>query len=305
VKDLPAAGSEFARARDAIRAVIARDSADPTLEALALPRLYEHGAAVEHALVLFHGFTNCPQQCDELARHFHALGCNVYVPRIPGHGRKDRLTRELADLTTAELQEAARTAYRLAAGLGRTLSASGISLGASMVLWLAQTEPVDLAIPVAPFLMPIGIPRRLGTLLMRLLDALPDRYSWWDPRVKERCRPPYAYPGFPTHALAECAFLGRALFREARRQPPLARRCVLVTNHGESAVNNAVARELLAAWQRGQGTCRELVLYGLGKPRHDIFDPSTFPAARAKVYPELEALVLSGVAPGDGGPLSA
>jgi alpha-beta hydrolase superfamily lysophospholipase len=285
---------QFLQARDAIRAVIARDAADPALEAAALPRLYEHGAAVEHALVLFHGFTNCPQQCDELARHFHALGCNVYVPRIPGHGLKDRLTRELAGVTTAELQEAARAAYRLAAGLGRTVSASGISLGASMVLWLAQTEPLALAMPVAPFLMPIGIPRGLGTLLLQLLDALPDMYWWWDPRVKEQCRPLYAYPGFPTHALAECAFLGRALFRAARRTAPLAQRCVLVTNHGESAVNNGVARKLLAAWQRGQGTFRELVLYGLGEPRHDIFDPSTFPDARAKVYPELEALVLRG-----------
>ncbi len=283
------------RARDAIRAIIARDAADPTLEAVALPRLYEHGAAVEHALVLFHGFTNCPQQCDELARHFYALGCNVYVPRIPGHGRKDRLTRELASMTTAELQEAARTAYRLTAGLGRTVSGSGISLGASMVLWIAQTEPIDLALPVAPFLMPLGIPRFFGTLLMRALDLLPDQYWWWDPRVKENQRPLYAYPGFPTHALAECAFLCDALFRAGRRDAPRARRCVLVTNHGESAVNNGTARKLLGLWGRVRSTCNELVLYGLGEPRHDVFDPSTYPDARTKVYPELEALVLDGV----------
>jgi alpha-beta hydrolase superfamily lysophospholipase len=298
-----AASAAFVQARDAIRAVIAHDAADPTLEAVALPRLYEHGEPVEHALVLFHGFTNCPQQCDELARHFHALGCNVYVPRIPGHGRKDRLTRELARMTTADVQAAARAAYRLTAGLGRRVSGSGISLGASLVLWLAQTEPIDVAIPVAPFLMPLGIPRVLGTLVMRLLDVLPDMYWWWDPRVKEQCRPRYAYPGFPTHALAECAFLCRALFEAGRRSAPLARRCVLVTNHGESAVNNGVARSLLALWQRGAGTCRELVLYGLGPPRHDIFDPSTYPDARTKVYPELEALVFDGSRAG--GPVKA
>jgi hypothetical protein len=289
----------FARARDAIRAIIARDAADPTLETVAVPRLYEHGQAVEHALVLFHGFTNCPQQCDELARRFYTLGCNVYVPRIPGHGRKDRLTRELAGMTTTELQDAARDAYLLTAGLGRTVGASGISLGASLVLWLAQTEPLDLALPVAPFLMPIGIPRRAGTLVMRVLDLLPDMYWWWDPRVKEQSQPPYAYPGFPTHALAECAFLCDALFRAGRRTAPRARRCVLVSNHGESAVNNGVARNLLALWGRTHSVCREVVLYGLGEPRHDIFDPSTYADARTKVYPELEALVLDDVAEGE------
>jgi dienelactone hydrolase len=199
-------------------------------------------------------------------------------------------------MTMAELQEAARNAYVLTSGLGRKVGVSGISLGGSLVLWLAQTEPVDVAVPVAPFLMPIGIPRRLGTLAMRVLDALPSRYVWWDPRVKERCRPAYAYPGFPTHALAECAFLTEALFRAARHAVPPARRCVLLTNHGESAVNNWVARDLMALWGRRRSGYSELMLYGLGPPRHDIIDPSTFPDARTKVYPELENLFFEGAA---------
>jgi hypothetical protein len=147
--------------------------------------------------------------------------------------------------------------------------------------------------------MPIGFSRRLGTLVMQLLDLLPDMYWWWDPRAKERSRPAYAYPGFPTHALAECAFLCKALFRAGKVAAPLARRCVLVSNHGESAIDNGVARELLALWGRTHSVCRELVLYGLGKPRHDIFDPSTYADARTKVYPELEVLVLERVPEGE------
>lgn len=279
--------------RERILAEIARDAADPALDRRALPRFYEHGAVVENAVVLFHGFTNCPQQFDELARRFHAAGCNVYVPRIPGHGRKDRLTLELAQLTIEELQGSANDAYELARGLGTRVSVVGISLGGSMAAWLAQTAPVDLAVPVAPFLMPIVLPESIGLPVMRLVDALPDLYVFWDPRVKEKCLPDYAYPGFPTHGLAQCIFLGDAVIERAAKAKPLARRCTLVTNANESAVNNGVARSLLAAWRRGGADYAELVLRELGPPRHDVVDPTTFPQARTLVYPKLEDLVLS------------
>ncbi len=242
--------------------------------------------------MLFHGFTSCPQQFDELARRFHAAGCNAYVPRIPRHGLRDRLTRNLAQLTVAELQASANEAYELACGLGARVSVLGISLGGSMAAWLAQTAPLDLAIPVAPFLMPILLPEAIGLPVMRLFDALPDLYVFWDPRVREKCLPDYAYPGFPTHALTQCIFLGDAVIERAAKAKPLARRCTLVTNANESAVNNGVARSLMGTWRRGGGDYSELVLEGLGPPRHDIIDPTTFPQARALVYPKLEALVL-------------
>lgn len=277
---------------EGIRALIARDAADPALAPAGLPRLYEHGAPAEYAVILFHGFTNCPQQFDELARRFHARGCNVYVPRIPRHGCKDRLTRDLANLTVAELQASANEAFGLARGLGARVSALGISLGGSMALWLAQTQPVDPAIPISPFLMPIAIPEAIGMLAMRLLDLWPDMYWWWDPRVKEKCLPDYAYPGFPTHSLAECIFLGNSVMLRAEKERPLARRCTLVTNANESAVNNGVARSLFARWDRQGAGYAEQVLGGLGPPRHDIIDPTTFPQARTLVYPKLEALVL-------------
>ena len=60
--------------------------------------------------------------------------------------------------------------------------------------------PIDLAVAVSPFLMPIGIPRGVGTAAMHALYTIPSMYWWWDPRVKQNCLPIYAYPGFPTHA---------------------------------------------------------------------------------------------------------
>jgi carboxylesterase len=282
----------FTQACERIRESIARDAADPAIAQTALPRLYEHGSAVERAVILIHGFTTCPQQFEELAHRFYDRGCNVYVPRIPRHGYKDRLTRDLANLTVPELQAASQEAYEFARGLGTRVDVVGLSLGGSMALWLAQTRPLDSVISIAPFLMPIAIPGALGMPLMRLLDYLPSMYWWWDPRVKEKCKPDYAYPGLPTHGLAECVFFGNAVVEEGAKEQPLARRCTLVTHDEESAVNNGVARRLFARWHSGSAGYGELVLKGLGPPRHDIIDPTTFPAARTLVYPKIERLVL-------------
>jgi pimeloyl-ACP methyl ester carboxylesterase len=277
----------------AIRAVIAQDAADTSLERDAWPRLYDHGAAVENAVILFHGFTNCPQQFDLLAQRFHARGCNVYVPRIPRHGLKDRLTTTLADLSITELARCTLDAFTYAQGLGRRVSSVGLSLGGSMSLWLAQAMPIDLAVSVSPFLMPIGIPRGVGTVAMHALYTVPSMYWWWDPRVKQNCLPVYAYPGFPTHGLAEVTFFGDKIFAYANSKP-LGKACILVTNANESAVNNGVSRDLFAQWKAGGANYSEVVLSGLGPPRHDIIDPTTFPQGERLVYPRLEAMVLEG-----------
>jgi pimeloyl-ACP methyl ester carboxylesterase len=281
----------YGKALGAIRWIIARDAADPTLAAAALPRLYEHGKRVRDAVLLFHGFTNCPQQFDELARRFYHRGCNVFVPRIPRHGLKDRLTNALADLTGHELAVSMLQAYHLTSGLGERISVIGLSLGGSMALWLAQAMPIDLAVPIAPFLSPIGLPRSAALVCMDVLYALPSAYRWWDPRLKAASLPTYAYPGYPTHAVCEVMFFGDGIFRYANHKP-LGRSCVLVTNEHESAVNNSVPRDLLSRWKGDGANVSEVILTNLGKARHDIIDPTTFPEGRTLVYPRLEKIVL-------------
>jgi alpha-beta hydrolase superfamily lysophospholipase len=290
--NLAATPMRFGDAVRTIREAIARDRADPAIRPEGLPRLYEHGAPVRHAVLLYHGFTNCPQQFDELARAYHARGCNVYVPRIPRHGLADRLTRDLANLTIAELVAFAGETFELARGLGATTSAVGLSLGGTLVLWLAQTQPLDLAVPIAPFLMPIPNVQFIGHPAIRLLHDLPNMYFWWDVRIKQNCKPDYAYPGYSTHALAELVFFGDEIARDARRAKPSARDCVLVLNEHDNAVDNRVTRALMAVWARQGARYRELVLTGLGGPRHDVIDPTTFPQGRTLVYPTLERIVL-------------
>jgi alpha-beta hydrolase superfamily lysophospholipase len=288
---MPEAPGTYDEAVRAVHALIARDAADAAILPAALPRLYVHDKPVEHAVVLFHGFTNCPQQFDELARRFHARGCNVYVPRIPYHGLKDRLTRDLANLTVDEIAAFATSAFELTRPLGETVSALGLSLGGTMVQWLAQTQPVDLAVPIAPFLIPYPLPPFIGQPVMRLLATLPSMYFWWDFHIKEKCLPHYAYPGYPTHALANLVFFGNVIFAEAARAKPNARRCVLVLSDHDNGIDNGSARRMNALWNANGAAYTELLLTGLG-PRHDIIDPTTYPHGRTAVYPKLEALVL-------------
>jgi hypothetical protein len=205
---------------------------------------------------------------------------------------KDRLTHDLHNVSVSELQQSATDSYSLTRGLGTSVAAIGLSLGGSMALWLAQTQPIDLAVPIAPFLMPYPIPPFIGDPAMLYLHTIPDMYWWWDFHIKQNTRPIYAYPGYPTHALAELIFLGNAIYGEARTKKPRARRCVFVTNPNDNAVDNRVSRRLLALWNRHGAGYRELILNGLGPPRHDIIDPTTYPQGRTLVYPKLESLVL-------------
>lgn len=259
---------------------------------MALPRLYEHGAPTARATILLHGLTNCPQQFDELARLLHERGENVYVPRLPHHGHRDRLTPAVGRLTVGEIDAAAGEADRLGAALGAEVNVLGISLGATIALWLAQRAPVARAIAVAPFLMLPWLPRPAGMLVVHALDALPNRFLWWDPRIKEAMRPPYAYPGFWTHALAQSVLAGAPLFRHARRTRPRAASATIVTNAQDPAVGNGAARELARAWGRHGEAYRLETWDDLGKV-HDVIDPSTYARARELVYPRLIARLTS------------
>ncbi|MBV8490325.1 MAG: alpha/beta fold hydrolase [Candidatus Eremiobacteraeota bacterium] len=282
----------YAAASAAAQALIGADAADAAIEPQAIPLLLTHGRRTPQSVVLFHGFTNCPKQFAEFAQRLFARGINVFVPRLPKHGYRDRLTRALADLTVAELQACAQNAATIGAGLGDRVTALGLSLGGTMVCWLAQTQPIDLAIPLAPFLAPSGYSESAAVNVARLLSALPSMYWWWDPRIRDKSLPLYAYPGYPTHALAEVIFLGDATFALAKNGPPRAKRCDVVLNTTDPAINDDAVRALLALWRaHGGSTYRDIEWTDILPVRHDVIDPTTFPQARTLIYPRLEALI--------------
>jgi esterase/lipase len=280
----------FSAALAAIEAAGAADRGDPTLDPRCLTFVLHHGRKTDRAIVLFHGFTNCPRQFVELAQLFFNRGFNVYVPRLPRHGLLDKLTPSLAGLRADELTACAAQSAQLADGLGIRVCVLGLSVGATIAAWLAQTQALDRVVAIAPFLSVARVPAMFEPVFAGALARLPNFELWWDPRVKERIGPAHAYPRFATHALAQCLKLGENVRRTAREVGPRAGLSILVLNAKDPAIDNATARELWSVWRKHGGTTDEFTFQNLDV-RHDIIEPETYADAATLVYPVLLQLV--------------
>jgi pimeloyl-ACP methyl ester carboxylesterase len=280
----------FADALCGINDIIARDASDPAIDPRCLPRIAHHGDRTKNAIVLFHGFTNCPIQFSELGDRFFERGYTVYIPRLPHHGLADKMTRALEALTLAELEAAALQAVTLATGLGARVATLGISMGGTMAAWTGETQPIDTAVAIAPFFGIKLLPVPFEDAFSATLAALPNADMWWDPIHKEQLPPPHGYPRFPTHALAQCLKMGEEIAARAKKTAPLGRRNILVLNDHEPAVSNDAARDVWSSWRAYDTDIEEIVLRDLDV-RHDIIEPTTYPQARTLVYPTLVAAV--------------
>ena len=81
-------------------------------------QLMTHDKKVDCAIILVHGYTNCPQQFNELGQRFYALGYNVLIAPLPHHGLADRMTETHAQLKAEELTVYADETVDIAKGLG-------------------------------------------------------------------------------------------------------------------------------------------------------------------------------------------
>ncbi|MEA2719748.1 MAG: hypothetical protein QOJ39_1612 [Candidatus Eremiobacteraeota bacterium] len=270
----PDARDALARYDDALRrcdALLLRD--DETIHARGGTMFFGHGRPTQRAVLLLHGLTASPMQCDALARSLHASGDTVLVPRLPGHGARDRLTTQLRELRAQHLIAAAEEALAIARGLGTSVIVAGFSLGGLLTAWLAQHHHVDHAVAIAPFLGVSCVPWRATAAFAGALRALPNMFLWWDPVRRERLMPDHGYPRYPTHAIAEALAIATTLAGLARMTAPATRRITIVTNASETAVNNAAAHDLARAWSaHGAGAVQLRSISGL-PPSHDIIEP--------------------------------
>ncbi|MCP3683333.1 MAG: hypothetical protein GY861_11650, partial [bacterium] len=192
--------------------------------------LMTHGRKTKRVVVMYHGFTNCPRQYEMLAKKFFDQGYNVYVPRIPHHGIGDRYTKEIGKLTIKDLIKVCDTSIDVAHGLGENVTVLGLSMGGVMASWNAQfRDDVDNAFILVPsfgwYFLP-GIVR----MLINLSFLLPNSFLWWDPIKKDNRDCPYSmYHYFSTHGMGHIWRMGLSVLRDSRKQPPLAKRIVVMT----------------------------------------------------------------------------
>ena len=276
----PAAG--YAEAMERLGALRAADGASRVpLNAVSHTRFLTPtgGAPTRRVLVYFHGLSNSPQSFVALAERFVAQGDAVLIPRLPRHGYADRLTPALAGLTAGALVDAAAEAVDLAAGLADEVLVAGISLGGVLAAWAAQYRPVARAVAIAPAIGLPLVPGALNRVLIEVALALPNRFLWWDPRYKAALPgPPYAYPGYASHALARVQRLGFDIVAAAGQAHPAAVETWAVTNGADLAVNNGDVDALVRNWRRPRAGRRPARVGAFRFPRrlrlgHDVIDP--------------------------------
>jgi alpha-beta hydrolase superfamily lysophospholipase len=259
--------------------------------------LLSHGARSGRVIVLLHGLTNCPAQFDSLGRLLFAGGANVLIPRLPHHGLADHMTGELARMDARELTATVERALDAAGGLGDTVIVAGLSVGGVMAAWAAQERPdVDRAVLIAPMLGVAAAPARLTPAVTRLMNILPNRFVWWDDKVRERLPGPrHVYPRFATRAVGATLLLSARVQADARHSAPACRSIAVVQVGGDGAVDNAVTADLVGRWSRLAGI--EIAVHEFPSAlhlSHDVVDPEQVGGRPPVTYPVL----LRAIAPG-------
>lgn len=271
----------------------------PNVNPVCHTRVYTHGHRTEHAAVLLHGFTNCPQQFDALGKSFYELGWNVLIPRYPRHGYSDRLTRAIAGLRADHLTAVANRSVDAGLGLGERLSVAGLSLGGILAGYVAQTrDGIERAVLIAPMFGLRPIPGPVLSAMARLAYVLPNFYIWWNSEQKATLGPHHGYPRFATHAYAALFETGTSVRRAARRTAPKAKRIVVITNAGEPRLDNRFTYELVDAWRARGADITTFEFPAAEALPHDLIDPANPNQNTALVYPVVTKAIVGETYPG-------
>jgi carboxylesterase len=247
-----------------------------------------HDQKVEHAIILVHGYTNCPRQFIELGKQYHDLGYNVLSAPLPYHGLADRMTEAHASLKAEDLAVYADEMVDIAQGLGDRVVMLGISAGGVTTAWAAQNRAdIDLAVIISPAFGFKQIPTALTAAVMNAFTILPDEFVWWDPILGAEAPPDHAYPRYSKHALVQTLRLGFALQQAAGRGQPAAKQIVVVLNPTDESVNNELTKTIITTWQAENASLTTYEFDAGLELVHDLIDPTQTKQKIEIVYPIL------------------
>jgi len=251
-----------------------------------------HNKKVDRAIILVHGYTNCPQQFHELGQCFHALGYNVLIAPFPYHGLSDRMTNAQAQFSAEKLVCYTDEVVDIGQGLGKKVDIAGISAGGVIAAYAAQCRSdVNLAVMMAPAFGYKQIPAPLTFWVTNLLLILPNSFQWWDRTNRDRTWIDHAYPRFSTHALAQTFRLGHRVLKDARRQAPASSRILMITNANDSAINQDLIMNLQRDWLKHGADLAAYEFPANLKLEHDFIEPENPKTPVQVVYPKLIELM--------------
>ena len=247
-----------------------------------------HRAKTARAIILVHGYTNCPQQFHDLGQKFFDLGYNVLIAPLPHHGLADRMTEALSSLTAEEMIAYADETVDIAQGLGDKVTMMGLSAGGVTTAWAAQNRSdIDLAVVISPAFGFKQIPMPLTAAVMNVYGVLPDAFVWWDTVKQANLQPDYAYPRYSRHGLVQTLRLGFATQASIQSKPPAAKKLVIVFNANDTSVNNELTAQIVKNWQAQGANLSTYEFPASLKLGHDLIDPHDDNQNIAVVYPKL------------------
>jgi carboxylesterase len=249
-----------------------------------------HGKKTDRVIVLYHGITNCPKQFHKLGDMFYKKGYNVFIPRMPRNGMKDRMTTELVKLTTEELRQYADKSVDIATGMGNEVYVMGLSASGVVAAWIAQHRPDVKRVMLigAAFGVTSSFPQ-LHMILMHILLALPNIAT--QGIMPFTGAPDHTYLGHSTRALATVMKLGTSVFISAWQKKPAAESIIVVMNDNDIAVDDRVTRDLIRVWKRKKKKVETYTFPKNMKVAHDMIDPSQQFEKTSLVYPKLIELL--------------
>lgn len=284
----PTATYEEALARFA--EVQARERAEGDILPECESKLLTTGERASRVIVLFHGYTNCPEQFRVLARQLVDAGYNVYIPRAPDQGEADREHSTLEHLTAEKLIGYANESLDIGTGLGDEVTVLGLSGGGGVAAYLAQyRDEVDLAVPIAPFLSLPWAPEWLTPAIVNLADVLPPiGLGVSASAASSGTYAPYASFDNNTKSAGAYMKLGQVTLADAARNAHRAGRTISVVNEADDVVSNPLIESLQARWSRLglDGSQEHRFPAALGLP-HDLIGPDRVDQRIDEVYPVL------------------
>lgn len=281
----------YASARERLEWFTRRDEAAHVGE-LGRTLLFDHGRRTEHATLLLHGLSASPRQFVAIAQALHERGHNVFVPRLPKHGHRNRLSEALATMNAGQLEACANDSLAIAQALGERVTVAGFSLGGLLAAYLGERNAVHRSVAISPFLGVSWLPNVFRLPLARWVLSRRNHFFWWDPVSRERQMPEHGYPRFASHAIAHGLTLAHEVMERAVIEAPKAEELVLVINPRDSAVNNRAIVRLGERWSRHRSSGVSVQrLRGLPLFVHDIIEPKRYPQVSERVRPLLVEII--------------
>jgi carboxylesterase len=129
------------------------------------------GPLADIGILLVHGFTGSPVSLRPLAELLSKRGFAIEMPRLPGHGTQ---ARDLLPMRYADWRAEALAALERLRARTRAVVAVGLSMGGTIVLDLACSEPLAGAVTInAQILDRGGLIVKIAPLLEKVLPMAP------------------------------------------------------------------------------------------------------------------------------------